>query len=112
MPGDYRASRPLLVHPGGVAFGPARQGVAPCCVLRLRNPSENGPRVAVAYKLRTTKPKFFTVKQSEGVLRPGEWAEVRITLRPNAQPDAGSPKFQVQLGPPFFHVRMFSATAG
>lgn len=89
-----KPSSSLRLSPPALAFDASRLGDTATRQLRLKNPTSNA---AVAYKLRTTHPGLFRVKQSEGLLRPGESREVIITMKPLKTLEIdGVPKFQVR----------------
>lgn len=63
-------------------------------VLRTLQISNSTSEIAVAWKVRTTAPKAFLVLPRAGMLKPGESAEVEITLLPDS--GEGDLRFQVQ----------------
>lgn len=86
-------SRPILIDEEPLTFEVRNLGDSSTRVLALSNPSNNA---TVAYKLRTTEPTLFRVRQGEGVLRPGEEVGVRITIKPLRSLEFEAvPKFQV-----------------
>jgi hypothetical protein len=93
----WRAAPTLGLEPPELVFPVLSAGEGSSITLRLTNTHGEVP---VAFKLRTTKPKLFTVRHGEGSLGPGEAAEVRITLKAMKDPAelllGGAVKFQVR----------------
>jgi len=94
------------VTPGEVVFAAGSgEGSAPvCCVLELAN--RGGTEVA--FKVKTTSPKRYSVKPNAGVCGPSATVQIRVTLSPLAVATEGKmDKFLIQVVhvPRGFHDR-------
>ena len=84
------------VTPGEVVFavGSGGGGVPVCCVLELAN--RGGTEVA--FKVKTTSPKRYSVKPNAGVCGPSATVQIRVTLSPLAVATEGKmDKFLIQV---------------
>jgi len=73
----------LHVQPEGRLEFPSKATSASCVRLRLSNTSGT----LVAYKVKSTAPKNYSIKPSTGSIRKGETADVQIVRRPPEEGD-------------------------